>query len=389
MSKNYINALLKPFRESKVVESLLKLFDSGSNKSSSAFGTVKNEVPASRAGVAQYSTGVRKVTLIPGHGIGPEITVAVQKIFEAAKVPIEWDEVDVTAVRGPDGKFGIPQRAIDSVNENKIGLKGPLMTPVGKGYRSLNLALRKEFDLYANVRPCKSLDGIKTLYDNVDVVTIRENTEGEYSGIEHEIVDGVVQSIKLITEEASKRVAEFAFQFAKDNKRKKVTAVHKANIMRMSDGLFLRCCREMATKYPDIKFEERYLDTVCLNMVQDPSKFDVLVMPNLYGDIMSDMCSGLVGGLGLTPSGNIGKNGALFESVHGTAPAIAGQDKANPTALLLSGVMMLRYMRLLEQADKIENACFTVLKEGRVLTEDLGGNSTCSAFTQEIIKNLD
>ncbi|CAF4861351.1 unnamed protein product [Pieris macdunnoughi] len=389
MSKNYINALLKPFRESKVVESLLKLFDSGSNKSSSAIGTVKNEVPASRAGVAQYSTGVRKVTLIPGHGIGPEITVAVQKIFEAAKVPIEWDEVDVTAVRGPDGKFGIPQRAIDSVNENKIGLKGPLMTPVGKGYRSLNLALRKEFDLYANVRPCKSLDGIKTLYDNVDVVTIRENTEGEYSGIEHEIVDGVVQSIKLITEEASKRVAEFAFQFAKDNKRKKVTAVHKANIMRMSDGLFLRCCREMATKYPDIKFEERYLDTVCLNMVQDPSKFDVLVMPNLYGDIMSDMCSGLVGGLGLTPSGNIGKNGALFESVHGTAPAIAGQDKANPTALLLSGVMMLRYMRLLEQADKIENACFTVLKEGRVLTEDLGGNSTCSAFTQEIIKNLD
>ncbi|CAF4861339.1 unnamed protein product [Pieris macdunnoughi] len=386
---NYINALLKPFRESKVVESLLKLFDSGSNKSSSAIGTVKNEVPASRAGVAQYSTGVRKVTLIPGHGIGPEITVAVQKIFEAAKVPIEWDEVDVTAVRGPDGKFGIPQRAIDSVNENKIGLKGPLMTPVGKGYRSLNLALRKEFDLYANVRPCKSLDGIKTLYDNVDVVTIRENTEGEYSGIEHEIVDGVVQSIKLITEEASKRVAEFAFQFAKDNKRKKVTAVHKANIMRMSDGLFLRCCREMATKYPDIKFEERYLDTVCLNMVQDPSKFDVLVMPNLYGDIMSDMCSGLVGGLGLTPSGNIGKNGALFESVHGTAPAIAGQDKANPTALLLSGVMMLRYMRLLEQADKIENACFTVLKEGRVLTEDLGGNSTCSAFTQEIIKNLD
>ncbi|CAH2087299.1 unnamed protein product [Euphydryas editha] len=220
-----------PFRESKVVESLLKLFESGPNKPSGGVGSVKNEVPAGRAGAAQYSTGVRKVTLIPGHGIGPEITVAVQKIFEAAKVPIEWDEVDVTAVRGPDGKFGIPQRAIDSVNANKIGLKGPLMTPVGKGYRSLNLALRKEFDLYANVRPCKSLDGIKTLYDNVDVVTIRENTEGEYSGIEHEIVDGVVQSIKLITEEASKRVAEFAFQFARDNKRKKVTAVHKANIM--------------------------------------------------------------------------------------------------------------------------------------------------------------
>ncbi|XP_047506574.1 probable isocitrate dehydrogenase [NAD] subunit alpha, mitochondrial isoform X4 [Pieris napi] len=349
---------------------------------------IKKIVPASRAGVAQYSTGVRKVTLIPGHGIGPEITVAVQKIFEAAKVPIEWDEVDVTAVRGPDGKFGIPQRAIDSVNENKIGLKGPLMTPVGKGYRSLNLALRKEFDLYANVRPCKSLDGIKTLYDNVDVVTIRENTEGEYSGIEHEIVDGVVQSIKLITEEASKRVAEFAFQFAKDNKRKKVTAVHKANIMRMSDGLFLRCCREMATKYPDIKFEERYLDTVCLNMVQDPSKFDVLVMPNLYGDIMSDMCSGLVGGLGLTPSGNIGKNGALFESVHGTAPDIAGKDMANPTALLLSAIMMLRHLQLNEHADKVQHACYTVLAEGKTLTGDLGGTAKCSEYTNAIISKL-
>ncbi|KPJ04464.1 hypothetical protein RR46_01929 [Papilio xuthus] len=376
MSKNYINALLKPFRESNVVGALLKLFDTGPNQGLKRVGIAKNEVPTAKSGAAQYSSGVRKVTLIPGHGIGPEITVAVQKIFEAAKVPIEWDEVDVTAVRGPDGKFGIPQKAIDSVNANKIGLKGPLMTPVGKGYRSLNLALRKEFDLYANVRPCKSLDGIKTLYDNVDVVTIRENTEGEYSGIEHEIVDGVVQSIKLITEEASKRVAEFAFQFARDNKRKKVTAVHKANIMRMSDGLFLRCCRDLATKYPDIKFEERYLDTVCLNMVQDPSKFDVLVMPNLYGDIMSDMCSGLVGGLGLTPSGNIGKNGALFESVHGTAPAIAGQDKANPTALLLSAVMMLRHLQMYQHADNIEKACFTVLKEGRVLTEDLGGKST-------------
>ncbi|XP_061719896.1 probable isocitrate dehydrogenase [NAD] subunit alpha, mitochondrial isoform X2 [Cydia pomonella] len=350
---------------------------------------IRKIVPVTKVGTAQYSSGVKRVTLIPGHGIGPEITVAVQKIFEAAKVPIEWDEVDVTAVRGPDGKFGIPQKAIDSVNENKIGLKGPLMTPVGKGYRSLNLALRKEFDLYANVRPCKSLDGIKTLYDNVDVVTIRENTEGEYSGIEHEIVDGVVQSIKLITEEASKRVAEFAFQFARDNKRKKVTAVHKANIMRMSDGLFLRCCRDLATKFPDIRFEERYLDTVCLNMVQDPSKFDVLVMPNLYGDIMSDMCSGLVGGLGLTPSGNIGKNGALFESVHGTAPGIAGRDRANPTALLLSGVMMLRHLRLQQPAARIERACFAVLREGRVLTEDLGGSSTCTAYTDEIIRNLD
>ncbi|KAK6631519.1 Isocitrate dehydrogenase [NAD] subunit alpha, mitochondrial [Polyplax serrata] len=335
-----------------------------------------------------YSAGVQKCTLIPGDGIGPEISTAVQKIFDAAKVPIEWETVDVTPVKGPDGKFGIPQAAIDSINKNKIGLKGPLMTPVGKGHRSLNLALRKEFNLYANVRPCRSLEGYKTLYDDVNVVTIRENTEGEYSGIEHEIVDGVVQSIKLITEEASRRVAEFAFIYAKENSRQKVTAVHKANIMRMSDGLFLRCCREAAAQHPEVKFEEKYLDTVCLNMVQDPSLYDVLVMPNLYGDILSDMCAGLVGGLGLTPSGNIGINGALFESVHGTAPDIAGLDKANPTALLLSGVMMLRYMNLNNYADKIEKACFETIKEGKYRTGDLGGSAKCSEFTDEICKKV-
>ncbi|XP_020714346.1 probable isocitrate dehydrogenase [NAD] subunit alpha, mitochondrial isoform X1 [Ceratitis capitata] len=335
-----------------------------------------------------FASGVKKVTLIPGDGIGPEISAAVQKIFTTANVPIEWESVDVTPVMGPDGKYGIPQAAIDSVNTNKIGLKGPLMTPVGKGHRSLNLALRKEFNLYANVRPCRSLEGYKTLYDDVDVVTIRENTEGEYSGIEHEIVDGVVQSIKLITEEASKRVAEYAFQYAKANNRKKVTVVHKANIMRMSDGLFLRCARDMAEKYPEIQFEERYLDTVCLNMVQDPKKYDVLVMPNLYGDILSDMCAGLVGGLGLTPSGNMGLNGALFESVHGTAPDIAGKDLANPTALLLSAVMMLRHMELNEHADKIQSACFAVIKEGTHLTGDLGGKAKCSEFTNEICAKL-
>ncbi|KAF5285405.1 hypothetical protein FQA39_LY16659 [Lamprigera yunnana] len=335
-----------------------------------------------------YSTQVTKCTLIPGDGIGPEISAAVQKIFASANVPIEWESVDVTPVKGPDGQFGIPQKAIDSVNRNKIGLKGPLMTPVGKGHRSLNLALRKEFNLYANVRPCRSLKGYKTLYDNVDVITIRENTEGEYSGIEHEIVDGVVQSIKLITEEASIRVAEFAFKYTKENNRKKLTAVHKANIMRMSDGLFLRCCREVAKQFPDVRFEEKYLDTVCLNMVQDPSKYDVLVMPNLYGDILSDMCAGLVGGLGLTPSGNIGINGALFESVHGTAPDIAGQDKANPTALLLSAVMMLRYMGLNDKANIIQNACFGTIAEAKYLTGDLGGNAKCSEFTNAICEKI-
>jgi len=335
-----------------------------------------------------FASGPRKVTLIPGDGIGPEISAAVQKIFSTAGVPIEWEAVDVTPVRNPDGRFGIPQAAIDSVNRNQIGLKGPLMTPVGKGHRSLNLALRKEFNLYANVRPCRSLEGYKTLYDNVDVVTIRENTEGEYSGIEHEIVDGVVQSIKLITEIASRRVADFAFQYAKDNGRSKVTVVHKANIMRMSDGLFLRCAREAADKFPEIKFEEKYLDTVCLNMVQDPSQYDVLVMPNLYGDILSDMCAGLVGGLGLTPSGNIGLNGALFESVHGTAPDIAGKDLANPTALLLSAVMMLRYMELNTHADKIEAACFATIKDAKYLTGDLGGKAKCSEFTNAICERL-
>ncbi|EDW70979.1 probable isocitrate dehydrogenase [NAD] subunit alpha, mitochondrial isoform X1 [Drosophila virilis] len=331
-----------------------------------------------------YSCGDKKVTLIPGDGIGPEISAAVQKIFTAAEVPIEWDVVDVTPVRRPDGKFGIPQAAIDSVNTNKIGLKGPLMTPVGKGHQSLNLALRKEFNLYANVRPCRSLAGYKTLYDNVDVVTIRENTEGEYSGIEHEVVDGVVQSIKLITAKASTRIAKYAFKYAQNNNRKKVTVVHKANIMRMSDGLFLRCVRDVAQDYPKIQFDERYLDTVCLSMANSPEKFDVLVMPNLYGDILSDLCAGLVGGLGLTPSANMGQNGALFESVHGTAPDIAGKDLANPTALLLSAVMMLRHLNLLSHANIIERAALDTIKEGQHLTGDLGGQAKCSEFTDAI-----
>jgi isocitrate dehydrogenase (NAD+) len=334
------------------------------------------------------SSEIRRVTLIPGDGIGPEISAAVQKIFEAAEVPVAWDPVDVTPVRGPDGTFRIPSRCIELMHVNKVGLKGPLETPIGKGHRSLNLAVRKEFNLYANVRPCRSLEGHKTLYDNVDVVTIRENTEGEYSGIEHEIVDGVVQSIKLITENASRRVARYAFEYARANNRKLVTVVHKANIMRMSDGLFLNMCREQAAEFPDIKFKEAYLDTVCLNMVQDPSQYDVLVMPNLYGDILSDLCAGLVGGLGVTPSGNIGEGAAVFESVHGTAPDIAGQDKANPTALLLSAIMMLRYMNLEPYANRIERACFDAIANGNQKTGDLGGNGTCSSFTSDICARL-
>ncbi|KAI8507996.1 Isocitrate dehydrogenase [NAD] subunit alpha, mitochondrial [Branchiostoma belcheri] len=336
-----------------------------------------------------YSDEVRTVTLIPGDGIGPEISAAVQEIFAAASAPIKWETSDVTAIKGPGGKYIIPPEAQESMNRNKIGLKGPLKTPVGKGHPSMNLLLRKTFQLYANVRPCKSIEGYKTPYPDVDLVTIRENTEGEYSGIEHMIVDGVVQSIKLITEPASRRVAEFAFDFARAQGRDTVTAVHKANIMRMSDGLFLKCCREVAEDYKDIRFEEMYLDTVCLNMVQDPTQFDVLVMPNLYGDILSDLCAGLIGGLGVTPSGNIGADGvAIFESVHGTAPDIAGKDLANPTALLLSAVMMLRHLGLHDHARRIETAAFETIKEGKALTGDLGGKAKCSDFTREVSKKV-
>ncbi|CAM2704984.1 unnamed protein product [Rotaria socialis] len=330
------------------------------------------------------SNNRRTVTLIPGDGIGPEISRSVQQIFDAADVPINWEAVDVTPVKAPDGKFRIPSHAIESVTKNRIGLKGPLATPVGKGHQSLNLALRKQFNLFANVRPC-----YQTPYTNVDLVTIRENTEGEYSGIEHTIVPGVVQSIKLITQHASLRVCEYAFLYAKQHKREKVTVVHKANIMRLSDGLFLQCAREVAEKYPEVQFEEMYLDTVCLKMVQDPTQFDCLVMPNLYGDILSDLCAGLIGGLGLTPSGNIGENGAaIFEAVHGTAPDIAGQDKANPTALLLSGVMMLRHLQMFDKAERIERACFDTIKDGKTLTGDLGGKSKCSEYTGEICKRI-
>ncbi|KAL5969261.1 putative isocitrate dehydrogenase NAD subunit alpha mitochondrial, partial [Taenia solium] len=304
------------------------------------------------------------------------------------QVPIKFALVDVTPVKGPDGVFEIPPASLDIIRKLGIGLKGPLATPIGKGHKSLNLALRKEFNLYANVRPCKSVEGYETPYKGVDLVTIRENTEGEYSGIEHVVVDGVVQSIKLITYEASSRVAEFAFKFAEENGRSTVTAVHKANIMRMSDGMFLRACREQAERHPSIRFREMFLDSVCLGMVQDPLQFDVLVMPNLYGDILSDLAAGLVGGLGVTPSGNIGQQGALFESVHGTAPDIAGQDRANPTALLFSATMMLRHLELSQHAKLIEASVFSVLRAKKHLTMDLGGTAKCSEYTAAICDEI-
>lgn len=391
----------------------------------------------------------RTVTLIPGDGIGPEISAAVQKIFAAAKVPVEWDTVDVTPVRQPDGSTSIPPTAIQSVLKHRVGLKGPLMTPIGKGHRSLNLAMRKTFNLFANVRPCRSIDGYETLYKDVDIVIIRENTEGEYSGIEHSICPGIVQSIKLITRPASMRIAQFAFDYARANGHKQIYSVHKANIMyvhvcaqwrprcatdlgaasavgrKLSDGLFLECCREVARAYADIQYTELHLDKACLQISVGPQLFQhaIMVMPNLYGDILSDLCAGLIGGLGLTPSSNIGADGvAVFESaraasdgaacaprtaagsrgpaarlapdpsancqVHGTAPDIAGKDKANPTALLLSACLMLRHIGMAEHAERIERAALDTIKERRVITADLGGSAKCSEYTQEICVKL-
>ncbi|KAJ3362765.1 NAD-dependent isocitrate dehydrogenase [Allomyces javanicus] len=344
---------------------------------------------AAKRSLASVASEMHTVTLIPGDGIGPEISESVKKIFAAADVPIQWEEVSVAPIL-VKGKTTIPEDAILSIKKNKIALKGPLATPIGKGHVSLNLTLRRTFDLYANLRPCRSIEGFKTPYDNVNSVLIRENTEGEYSGIEHEVVPGVVQSIKLITHEASERVARFAFEYAQSSGRKIVTAVHKANIMRLSDGMFLETCREVAKEYPDIHFDEQLLDRACLHIVQNPTAYSdrVMVMPNLYGDILSDLGAGLIGGLGLTPSGNIGQHASIFESVHGTAPDIAGKDLANPTALLLSSVMMLRHMGLTGKADQIENAVLSTIAKGETLTGDLGGKATNSQFTDAVIKAL-
>lgn len=339
--------------------------------------------------VANYSSKAFTATLFPGDGVGPEIADAVKQMFQAAKVPVTWDEQHIGKTPDPRTNSMVTRENLDSVLKHRVGLKGPMTTPIGKGFRSLNLTLRKELDLYANVRPCFSLPGYKTRYDNVNLVTVRENTEGEYSGLEHEVVPGVVESLKVITRKASLRVAEFAFKYAQENNRQKVSAVHKANIMKKADGLFLECCREVREKYPHIQYDELIVDNACMQLVRDPSQFDVLVMPNLYGDIISDLCAGLIGGLGLTPSANIGLNGlCLAEAVHGTAPDIAGKDLANPTALALSAVMMLRHLGLNQEAEKIQSAIIGVIGEGKYRTRDLGGNSTTSDFTKAVCDKI-
>lgn len=349
-----------------------------------------------RTYIAGQFTGQKKengnytVTLIEGDGIGPEISQAVKDIYAAANVPIEWEPVDVTPLL-IDGKTTLPQDAVDSVNRNLVALKGPLATPVGKGHTSMNLTLRRTFNLFANVRPCKSIVGYDTPYKNVDTVLIRENTEGEYSGIEHTIVPGVVQSIKLITKPASEKVIRYAFEYAKSINKPHVLVVHKASIMKLSDGLFVNTAKEVAQEYPDVKLGFELLDNTSLRLTQDPGLYKdvVMVMPNLYGDIMSDLSSGLIGGLGLTPSGNMGNTVSIFEAVHGSAPDIAGKGLANPTALLLSSCMMLRHMSLNNEADKIESAVLKTIASGpENRTGDLKGTATTQRFTEEVIKNL-
>ncbi|XP_006359219.1 3-isopropylmalate dehydrogenase, chloroplastic [Solanum tuberosum] len=342
-----------------------------------------------RTFTSESNSNLIRATLFPGDGIGPEIAESVRQIFKVAEVPIEWEEHFVGTEIDPRTNSFLTWESLESVRRNKVGLKGPMATPIGKGHRSLNLTLRKELNLYANVRPCYSLPGYKTRYDDVNLITIRENTEGEYSGLEHQVVRGVVESLKIITRQASLRVAEYAFHYAKTHGRERVSAIHKANIMQKTDGLFLKCCREVAEKYPEIKYEEVVIDNCCMMLVKNPALFDVLVMPNLYGDIISDLCAGLIGGLGLTPSCNIGEGGiALAEAVHGSAPDIAGKNLANPTALLLSSVSMLRHLELHDKADRIQDAILKTIAEGKYRTGDLGGTATTTEFTNAICDHL-
>jgi isocitrate dehydrogenase (NAD+) len=330
-----------------------------------------------------------KVTLIPGDGIGPEVTSAAVRIVNASGVKIEWEPF--TAGAEAFAKFGeyIPKELTQSIERTGLGLKGPVTTPIGGGFSSINVALRKQFELFANFRPIRNLPSLPTRYPSVDLAIVRENTEGQYSGIEHEVVPGVVESLKIITEKASTRIARFAFDYARREKRKRIHAIHKANIMKMSDGLFLRCCREVAKEYPEITYGEHIIDNTCMQLVMNPYQYDVLVMENLYGDIISDLCAAFVGGLGLVPGANIGTRCAIFEAVHGSAPDIAGKDLANPTAVLQSAVLMLRHIGEVEAADKVHAALEKTYKEKLHLTRDVGGTAGTSEFTDAVMANME
>ena len=328
------------------------------------------------------------ITLIPGDGIGPEVSAAVKKIISASGVDIAWDEIAARAEIERRGLDFMQAGVLESIRKNKVALKGPLTTAVVGGPPSINVALRKALDLYANVRPVKNLEGVQSRFLGVDLVLIRENTEDLYSGLEHTVVPGVVESLKIITEKASTRIARFAFEFARKYGRKKIHAVHKASIMKLSDGLFLTCCRRVAEEYKDIEYKELIIDNACMQMVLNPHQFDMLVLTNLYGDIMSDLAAGLVGGLGVVPSGNMGETVAVFEAVHGTAPDIAGKDIANPTALLMSAILMLRHVNEVSAAKRIEDSLHTVYKEGKHLTRDVGGSASTTEFTETLIRTM-
>ena len=329
------------------------------------------------------------ITLIDGDGIGPEITSAVVEIIKAAGVEINWDK-QLAGARAFE-KYGdtIPNETIESIEKNKVCLKAPITTPIGTGFKSVNVALRRHFDLYANVRPSKNLPAIKTPFNDVDLVIIRENTEDIYAGIEHKIDEETIHGVKLITKKGCERICDFAFNYAIKNNRKRVGVVTKANISKLADGMFLSTFREVAKNYADIETHEILVDNLCMQLVQKPSQFDVLVMPNLYGDIVSDLCAGLIGGLGVAQSANIGKSCAIFEAVHGSAPDIAGKNIANPTGLLRSAIMMLNYLGETKASENIEKALFKVLQEGKILTKDLGGLATTEEFKKEIIKKLE
>ena len=330
-----------------------------------------------------------RITLIPGDGIGPEVTEAVLLVLARTGLDIEWDRHDAgVAVVDREGT-PLPQRVIDSIRQNRVALKGPVGTPIGGGFSSVNVDIRRSLDLYANLRPVCSLPGVKSRYEDVDLIVIRENTEGLYSGLEHEVVPGVVESLRIITRTASERIARFAFEYARRKKRRLITAVHKANILKLGDGLFLESIRTIAREFDDIEYDERIVDATGMHLVRNPSQFDILLLPNLYGDIVSDLCAGLVGGLGLVPSGNIGEEVAVFEAVHGTAPDIAGRQLANPTALLMSAVLMLRHLGENETADRVIGALYRVLEEGRIRTRDLGGTATTTAFAEAIAARID
>jgi isocitrate dehydrogenase (NAD+) len=332
------------------------------------------------------TSGHHPITLIPGDGIGPEVTEAVVEILDAAGVSIAWERHDAGLIAAERTGQTLPDTLLESIRRNRVALKGPVTTPVGQGFTSVNVGLRKALDLYANLRPVANLPGVTSRYSGVDLTIVRENTEDLYAGIEHVVVPGVVESLKIITAKASTRIARFAFDFARQWGRKKVTAVHKANIMKLGDGLFLDSVRRVATEYAEIAYEEKIVDAACMHLVMRPEQFDVLVLPNLYGDIVSDLCAGLVGGLGVVPGANMGLESAVFEAVHGSAPDIAGQNVANPIALLLSALLMLNHIGEQAAATHIRASLDVVLRDGAVRTRDLGGTASTSAFAAEVVR---